>query len=184
MHRLLFLNLPLAFLFLTGNLSAQSLPNLGDLRAQFYASVDDSDIAEEFHLMLVQADLSEKPIYLGYRGLSSMLMAKHCLMPWNKVEYFNKGKNWLEEGLKKDPSNTELRFLRFCVQKNAPGFLKYNQHVKEDYEHLLTFLRNSDPHSSDRDLYSRVIQYFTGECDCHSAEVKKELLLLSMKWAF
>lgn len=46
----------------------------------------------------------------------------------------------LDEAVESDPSNFEIRFLRFATQDKAPGFLGYNDNLDEDKSFLISNL--------------------------------------------
>jgi hypothetical protein len=173
--------LSLLILFLPLAAIAQ-LPDVKGLRKQFYESVDNSTTANSFYALLTEADLASKPLYQGYQGMANLLMAKHSWMPWNKISYFNSGKACLEKAIRLDPQNTELRFLRFCVQKNAPSFLGYYGAIDADFEFLTQYLKETDPNKDDKDLYHRIILYLLRECNCMSNEMTLNLYDLTQKW--
>lgn len=60
------------------------------------------------------------PIYQALSGVGNFFLAKHSYNPFNKISYFIKGKNMLDDSIKKDPNNLEMRLLRFISQKKIP----------------------------------------------------------------
>ncbi len=54
------------------------------------------------------------------------------LSPISKLNTFKEGKKNIEQAIKKEPENVELRFIRLSVQKNAPSFLGYKSNINED----------------------------------------------------
>ncbi len=68
----------------------------------------------------------------GYLACAYMVKAKFLLMPWDKLNSFNKGKNLLEETIKAEPNHTENIYLRYTIQKSSPAFLNYNQNLIQD----------------------------------------------------
>ncbi len=79
-------------------------------------------------------------------------MAKHATNPLSKYSYFNKGKKALENALKKDPNNLEIRLMRFISQEQTPAFLGYNKDLKSDK----TFILAEYKKSKDEDLIKRI----------------------------
>lgn len=49
-----------------------------------------------------------------------------------KMNLFKKGRDLLEEEIKKDPKTMEWRFIRFTIQDNIPSFLGYSSNLEED----------------------------------------------------
>ncbi len=74
--------------------------------------------------------------HLGYLGGLQTIWANHIFSPISKLNTFNKGKKNIEQAIKKEPNNVELRFIRLSVQKNAPAFLGYQSNIKEDMQFI------------------------------------------------
>jgi hypothetical protein len=125
---------PLLILFgvfctLSFSASGQSLK---EVRRLFHESAETEASCRQLLGMLKSATTGKRPLYDGYRGVATMMMANHVGNPLKKLSYFKEGRQTLEEAIRKDPANLELRFLRLSVQTEAPGFLNYNQHIRAD----------------------------------------------------
>lgn len=72
----------------------------------------------------------------GYKGSTTIILAKHAINPYMKIKYFNCGKGILEAAIKLDKNNAELRFLRYAIQNKIPSILGYNKNVTEDQAFL------------------------------------------------
>jgi len=83
----------------------------------------------------------------GYLGAALMLSARYGINPFRKHRDFSEGKVLLEEAIAKDHGNAELRFLRFCIQSNAPRFLGYRDDLAGDWLFLSRWLEGSTAHS-------------------------------------
>ncbi len=68
----------------------------------------------------------------AYLGAGLILKAKHVNSPFSKFSFFKKGKRKLDGVINKKPNFVEFRWLRYCLQKNAPRFLNYNENISED----------------------------------------------------
>ncbi|MDY0342542.1 MAG: hypothetical protein RBR28_03160 [Lentimicrobium sp.] len=69
---------------------------------------------------------------------ASLAAAPECLSnPLEKIKYFRKGKNLLDESVKQSPNHIEIRFLRFATQTKAPSFLGYDNNLQEDKNLIL-----------------------------------------------
>ncbi len=91
----------------------------------------------------------------GYKGALTMIMAKHTINPFKKLDCFNAGKLLLEQALKKDPDDAELRYLRFSIQCNTPSFLDYDSQKQTDK----LFLLKQTKAMKDADLKNRIVQF-------------------------
>ena len=68
----------------------------------------------------------------AYLGAALILKAKHINSPISKLSVFRKGRKKLDDVIDKNPNFVEYRWLRYSLQKNAPGFLNYNKNLNID----------------------------------------------------
>jgi hypothetical protein len=102
----------------------------------FSMDVDQSSVLKLFKLMNADKQ-SSVPVLLAYKGASSAASAGQVTGVNNKFSYFKKGKTDLEQAIKLDPKDPEIRFLRLATQTNAPGFLLYKGNISEDKKVVL-----------------------------------------------
>lgn len=81
-----------------------------------------------------------QPLLKAYYGASAAAAPECVTNPATKISWFRKGKSLLDEAVKADPSNFEIRFLRFATQDKAPGFLGYNDNIKDDKDFIISNL--------------------------------------------
>lgn len=96
----------------------------------------DEAACETFIELLSPYDETD-PLFYGYKGVATMIKAKHVINPFRRLSFFREGKAILNEAIESDPSNSELRFLRFSAQTQAPGFLGYRENIEEDKKFLI-----------------------------------------------
>ena len=129
--------------FLTVLLMNVSFKNsdLNEVRASYSKAVLDKKICKK---MIEELELSKEKsvIALAYLGAYQTIWANHVFNPLSKLATFKKGKNNIELAISKEPENVEIRYIRFSVQKNAPSFLGYNSHLKEDRDFLVKNKKN------------------------------------------
>ena len=125
-------------------LAVAAAPSLEEARALYLDAIDSSDGADALVASLANEDLAAHPVLLGYLGTGHALQARHAFNPYTKYQLFTTGKNELEAAIKAKPSSAELRFLRFTVQENAPGFLGYNQSLEADKAAIIDFLMETE----------------------------------------
>ena len=82
--------------------------------------------ATELSTMLENQDVSDDVVLLAYKGAAQTTLANCKKTPFSKLSVFNEGKDDLEKAIQEDPDNVEIRFLRYTIQTNIPGFLNYN----------------------------------------------------------
>lgn len=155
-------------LFLIFYLPFQSLAGDKDLlkvRDLYYRASANKDDAETFYNYLSGKPDITNHLLLGYQGMSYMIKANYTWNPYNKLSFFNKGKNLLDNAIGSDISNVELRFLRYCTQTNAPSFLGYSGEIKKDKEIILKgydFLKDTDLKNRIKN-YLYISKYLTEE---------------------
>jgi hypothetical protein len=131
------------FLLTALNAPAQP-PAPGRLRALYRQALFEKSQATELASMLKEA--GGDPLTAGYRGATLMILARHGLNPFRKYQCFRSGSRLLEGAIAREPGNAELRYLRYCIQTHAPGFLGYRHALEEDRAFLaLRLNREPDP---------------------------------------
>jgi len=131
------------------------VPAIKDVRIMLHNATSNEDDCNKLISLLVPFNETNNPLLYGYRGGATMLMAKHAFNPFSKLSYFKKGKLMLESAIKADRNNVELRFLRFTIQTNVPGFLNYNSDKNADR----VFITQSLPKLKDQELYKIISAY-------------------------
>lgn len=154
------------FLFISTVLDQQ--PQISELR-NLYKNAAEEEAAAEKLLEVTEDKTSANPLVLGYNGAAHMMMAKHVGNPFNKLSYFNKGKEIFTKAIEAAPDNVELRFLRFAVQAETPAFLNYKQDLEEDKEILLA----KATELKDAELKRMILKYLASSKGLSDAEKEK-----------
>jgi len=105
----------------------------------------------------------------GYRGAAVMIEAKHMFNPLSRWNKFKQGKALIEDAIKADGSNYELRYLRFAIQTNIPAVLGYSANIESDKKVLINQMESLN----DFDLRKRVINYLIAAKVCTHEEMAK-----------
>ena len=150
--------------------SFANTPTIGEVRSLYEKSVNDESACKKLIEILSPYNENSNPLFAGYKASAIMMMAKHVFNPFSKMSYFKKGKKILENAVKADDKNVELRFLRFNAQTHIPSFLGYNNDIDRDK----TFLENSFQKISDESLKEFLLPYLKNS-DYISADKKKQL---------
>lgn len=124
-------------LFISLHSQAQNI-SLNDVRKNFNKGVKDENLCSDYLDYLETS--AKSTVENGYKGAYTMFMAKHVSNPLKKMSYFKSGKKILEQQIKSDPNNTELRFIRLCIQYHIPDYLGYNNNINQDKDFLVTNL--------------------------------------------
>ena len=130
-----------------------------DLRELFYQAAASKQAAQRLYDKLLTIDESSQPLLLGYKGMACFMICHHALNPYSKIKYFLQGRSYLDQALKRDPGNLELRFLRFTVQTNAPEFLGYTRNILADKTFILNSLENDADKTIAQELRIKIVEY-------------------------
>lgn len=139
--------------------------NMITIRNLYSKAAESKDDADNFKTAL-NAIQNPNTCIKGYIAASYMIDAKHLYNPYNKLSSFNKGKALLESALISEPDNTELRFLRICVQVNTPSFLGYNSQIDADKKIILAKYASL----TDADLKKRIRDFMIQSGLCTEQE--------------
>ena len=103
--------------------------------ASFY-----EDSAKVLFDLLAGKDFKSDPILKAYQGAAITIQARYSWNPVKKLEFFNIGKNLIEEAVKAAPNAWEIRYVRFTVQEGSPGFLGYRNNLSGDKKIIINQL--------------------------------------------
>jgi hypothetical protein len=126
----------LLLIFFNGSLSAKP-PAINEVRMMYVKAANNEKACKQLIDLLEPYNEKNNPLFLGYKAVATMLMAKYVFFPFTKLSHFNKGKKMLSKSIEADQKNVELRFLRFTVQTNVPSFLNYTVDIKNDKNIIL-----------------------------------------------
>ena len=112
-----------------------------------------SSSADEFlNYVQSQYQQTKRPIFKALTGVGYFFQAKHSYSPFTKMSYFRKGKELLDDSIREEPGNLEMRLLRYLSQLKSPAILGYKHNMKEDKQ----FLRQNYKNSKDEDLIKEI----------------------------
>lgn len=132
-----------------------SAQDLKEIRLQYPAAVKSSEITAKIEGELRNMNSASNSTLLAYKGTILTLKAKFSKSKNEKKEFFKEGVTNIENAIKADSSNIEIRYLRLSVQENSPRFLGYHKDIEEDKEFIL---KNYSSISS-KELKSVIIDY-------------------------
>jgi len=125
------------------------------LRELFFQAGKDPCRAKEI-VKIIGEGTHKNPVILGYKGTAYTMLADCKKSPFAKYSSFQTGRDLIENALKSQPDNLEIRFLRFNVQDHAPAFLGYNN-IEEDKKILLDLIEKEHMHITDREFLKRML---------------------------
>ncbi len=140
-------------IFAFGILKSQSLE---EFRGYLKTGESSAEVSKTFLEKSKSAfETTKKPIYEAFYAVSNFFMAKHSVNPINKLSYFNKGKKLLDDAVKSEPNNLEIRLMRLISQEKTPKILGYKSSIASDKDFILKNYKNSP----DKDLINFIKKY-------------------------
>jgi hypothetical protein len=106
----------------------------------------------------------------GYIGTLQALKAKHTWNPYYKIKYLNDAEKTFKNAVTGDPSNIEIRFMRFSVEHNVPGFLGYTKNLVTDRTEIIKQIERKHYASADAALVKTIITFLIDSKRCTPAE--------------
>lgn len=152
------------FVFLT---NAQQI-SIETIRKEYHNLHKDSAAAFKLYVWLSKVNPSDN-LVIGYKGATTAAMANYAKGKSEKIKLFNSGKKMLEQAMKADSANAELRFLRYTIQTNAPKALGYHTHIEDDKKYILSHYNQID----NAIVKSRISEYFLSSGNLSEEEKKK-----------
>jgi hypothetical protein len=124
---------------------------------------------------------NKSPLNLCYLGVVQALKAKHAWNPYYKVKYLNDAQKTLQTAVNREPDNVEIRFMRFSIEHNVPGFLGYTKHLIADKEEMIKQLERRYYATADQDVVVTIIKFLldSKRCTPHENEfLHKQLAVI------
>lgn len=107
------------------------------IRSSYPNAVQSFETITKLDVELKKVTSKNKPVLLAYKGAVLTLKAKFSKTKSDKKQFFKEGVSFIENALKTEPSNIEIRYIRMSVQENSPKFLGYHKNIEEDKEFIL-----------------------------------------------
>ena len=136
------------------------------LRQLYYRAHESEECSDRFCQQAATISERSEPIFLCYKAMASFMRCRRVLNPYSKFSSFNDGKKLLEYAIKNDPNNVEIRFMRFCVQSQAPRILSYNDNLSEDKTAVLKGWKKI----ADNDLKEKIRSFMLRYGNCSVQE--------------
>ena len=167
--------IPLMLLFIQVQAKNISDPELKYIRNCFYAGIENEEYLDSLDIyiskLLNNKIKNDYALLIAYRGAGKSLRAVHTFWPLSKLNFVKEGLVDLNSAVNKGPDDVEIRFLRFSVLDNLPGFLGYGPDADSDAKDLF-YLLSSKPQQQN-DLISDVAEYLIKSERLSQAENQK-----------
>ncbi len=158
-----------------------SPPELKQLRQKVVLALNSGKTTDSLYTALDKMP-NKPPVYVAYLGILDGLKAKHSWNPYSKLKYLSTAEKVLKQAADADPHNIEIRFLRFSIEHNAPGFLGYNKNLVADRDEMIKQLDAHNYGTANKPLTIQLIKFLIDSKRCTPAEtetLRKHLATIS-----
>ena len=111
--------------------------DLEHIRSQYPLAEGSEEITLDLEDQLSKLTSESKSILLAYQGAIKTIKAKFTKKASEKKAFFKAGVSAIENAVKANPENVEIRYIRLTVQENSPKFLGYHKEIEDDKEFIL-----------------------------------------------
>ena len=144
-------------------------PNLHVIRKLLISALDSKKTTDSLYESLNTVK-DRSALLNGYMGTLQALKAKHAWNPYFKIKYLNDSEKTFKGAVSRDPHNMEIRFMRFSVEHNVPGFLGYNKNLDVDRQEIIKQVDEKYYASADKPLVKTIITFLLNSKRCTPAE--------------
>jgi hypothetical protein len=144
-------------------------PNLHTIRKLLITALSSSKITDSLYTNLGNIK-NRSSLINGYMGTLQALKAKHTWNPYYKIKYLNDAEKTFKIAVTGDPTNIEIRFMRFSVEHNVPGFLGYTKNLVADRIEIIKQIERAHYASADAALVKTIITFLIDSKRCTPAE--------------
>ena len=137
--------------FLITRCNAQ-INNLDQIRKTYLESAKSEENIQKLISTCEDYKSKNDSIIYAYRTVADLMLIRYKHNPFYKLKLFTEYSRKLDLIVKNNFTNIEIRFLRYCVQKQTPKFLGYNDNLKLDYQFII---QNIDIQSKEIQKYIR-----------------------------
>jgi hypothetical protein len=142
----------------TAETDAHSPYALPVLRQHFRQAAQDEAASRRFHQLMSQY-AAQNAVVLAYKAASEAILAKHTGGLFDKLDRVKAAGKQFDQAVALDPKHPEIRFLRFSIESNLPGFLGASKHVQEDKSLLVQTLLSHPKSGLDVESFQTVRDY-------------------------
>ena len=126
-----------------------------EIRKKYFNAIGNERKIEKL-LKQLQDIQNPSALLLAYLAACESMRAQFTWNPYIKLAQVTKSFDFFGKAIQQEPTNAEIRFLRFSVQHNVPDFLRKNREFEEDKIVLVQNFENTD---FDAELTEFIINY-------------------------
>jgi len=126
--------------------------NLNQVRKSYIESAQSEENINKLISTCEEYKSKNDSVIYAYRTVADLMLMKYKYNPLYKLKLFTEYSRKLDLIVTNNFKNIEIRFLRYCVQKQTPRFLGYYDNLELDYQFII---QNIDIQSKELQKYIR-----------------------------
>lgn len=138
------------------------------VRQTYFQAKDSEAATRQLVEVLKEATIAE-PLLWAYRGAAQALKAKFVFNPFSKLEMVQKAHQMMTEAVNADPTDIEIRFVRFTIQTNLPPFLNLSREIELDKQAVM---QHWEQNTKETYVQETIIAFLIGSGRCTPEEVE------------
>lgn len=115
--------------------------NIELIRNSYVDAASSKEQAEAFY-KLVQKEKETTTVIKAYKGAARALKARYTSDKKQRKDLFVQGVTAIEELIKHEPNNVEIRLIRLSIQENTPKILRYKSNIEQDKQIIIQNYKN------------------------------------------
>lgn len=167
----------ITIIFMNAYTAFSSDHSIEDIRKKYQLAVYDSKVANVLSERLNKIDKPDA-LTLAYKGSTLALKAKHAWNPYAKLEYMNSFDEIINEAVRRNSEDIEIRFLRYSVQLNTPKYLGLSKNLSEDKSKIVSLILQKKFKDKDKKLIAEIYQFMLKSNVLTAAEREQLLAVL------
>lgn len=136
------------------------LPAITSIRSLYREAVDNRSAARKIDQLLASHSHCDAGTVQAYRASAKALLANYSLNPMTKLDLLKQADTIFLKAIRLDPTNPEIRFLRFAIHTKMPAFLRKNDLLQQDKQVLLTRMAQFESFDLTKTDVSDFIRFF------------------------
>ena len=144
---------------------------LTTIRSGFYDAILDSRKAIPLGESITKIQ-SKSSLIKVYEGATYAIMAKEKWNPFSALKLLGMSIDIMDEAVKDAPTNLEIRFIRFAVQKNIPSFLGYSKNTIEDKNYIIKHISHFESNMLSQEMKDYILSFMIKQGGYNSEEIK------------
>lgn len=160
----------LSFLITSINFNPNAY-NIDEIRAAFHQAVLDECQIDDFYQLALSIGDTDDAVALSYKAAGYVMKAKNTWNPIENLRLVSNYKKKINEAVHLDPSNAEVRFLRFSIGFYLPDILGLRKNIIADKEAIIENLCQFDLQGIDPEFNRFILWFIENSGHYNDAEV-------------